>query len=41
MKERKRIDTPRKRIKWEDPRLVKLNKAEQADGIPYNGTYTD
>ena len=32
MKERDKVDTPRRRIKWENPKLVKLNKAEQADG---------
>ncbi len=32
MKERQKTDTPRNRIKWEDPKLVKLNKADQADG---------
>ncbi len=34
MKERDKVDIPRKRIKWENPELIKLNKAEQADGMP-------
>jgi len=41
MKERYKIDTLRKRIKWEDPKLVKLNKAEQADGNDYGMTQVD
>ena len=38
MKKQENIDTPRKPIKWENPELVKLNKAEQANGgNPYPG----
>ncbi len=32
MKKQDNIDAPRKTIKWENPELVKLNKAEQANG---------
>lgn len=34
MKEQEKADMPRKRIKWEDPKLVRLNGSDRVDGAP-------